>query len=173
MNHFLTHISAGLGLWNHCPVPLKFWVCIPLRRGVLDYHYVIKFVSDLRQVSGFLQILRFPPPIKLTATINWNIVERNNINICGVNLHDRPVYVPGICHYHFTFPLSLKSMGQLEECQIISFPWWWFVTRFLTRVFSNTHVPLVEQAWFSPDTAVSSTNKTDRYDKLKYCWKWC
>ena len=32
-------------------------------------HYVIKFVSDLQQVSGFLQVLRFPPPIKLTATI--------------------------------------------------------------------------------------------------------
>jgi hypothetical protein len=32
-------------------------------------HYVIKFVSDLRQVSGFLLILRWPPPIKLTATI--------------------------------------------------------------------------------------------------------
>jgi hypothetical protein len=32
-------------------------------------HYVIKFVSDLRQVSGFLPVLRFPPPIKLTATI--------------------------------------------------------------------------------------------------------
>jgi hypothetical protein len=32
-------------------------------------HYVIKFVSDLRQVSGFLQVFRFPPPIKLTATI--------------------------------------------------------------------------------------------------------
>jgi len=32
-------------------------------------HYVIKFVSDLRQVGGFLRILRFPPPIKLTATI--------------------------------------------------------------------------------------------------------
>jgi hypothetical protein len=31
-------------------------------------HYV-KFVSDLRQVSGFLRVLRFPPPIKLTATI--------------------------------------------------------------------------------------------------------
>jgi hypothetical protein len=25
---------------------------------------VIKFVSDLRQVDGFLQVLRFPPPIK-------------------------------------------------------------------------------------------------------------
>ena len=29
-------------------------------------YYVIKFVSDLRQVGGFL---RFPPPIKLTSTI--------------------------------------------------------------------------------------------------------
>jgi hypothetical protein len=32
-------------------------------------HYVIKFVSDLRQVSGFLRVLWFPPPIKLTAMI--------------------------------------------------------------------------------------------------------
>jgi hypothetical protein len=32
-------------------------------------YYEIKFVSDLRQVCGFLQVLRFPPPIKLTATI--------------------------------------------------------------------------------------------------------
>ena len=31
--------------------------------------YVIKFVGDLRQVGGFLQVLRFPPPIKLTATM--------------------------------------------------------------------------------------------------------
>jgi hypothetical protein len=28
--------------------------------------YVIKFVSDLLQVGGFLRVLRFPPPIKLT-----------------------------------------------------------------------------------------------------------
>jgi hypothetical protein len=32
-------------------------------------HYVIKFVSDLRQVAGFLRVRLFPPPIKLTATI--------------------------------------------------------------------------------------------------------
>jgi hypothetical protein len=36
--------------------------------GIL--HYVIMFVSDLlRQVGGFLWVLWFPPPIKLTATI--------------------------------------------------------------------------------------------------------
>ena len=32
-------------------------------------HYVIKFVSGLRQVCGFLQVFLFPPPGKLTATI--------------------------------------------------------------------------------------------------------
>jgi len=32
-------------------------------------HYVIEFVSDLRQVYGFLWVLWFPPPIKLTASI--------------------------------------------------------------------------------------------------------
>jgi len=32
-------------------------------------HYVIRFVSDLRQVGGFLWVLRFPPPIKLIAKI--------------------------------------------------------------------------------------------------------
>ena len=30
-------------------------------------HYVINFVSDLCQVSGFLWVLRFPQPKKLTA----------------------------------------------------------------------------------------------------------
>ena len=32
-------------------------------------HYVIKFVSDLRQVFGFSQVFRFPPAIKLIAMI--------------------------------------------------------------------------------------------------------
>ena len=32
-------------------------------------HYVIEFVSDLWQVGGSLRVLRFHPPIKMTATI--------------------------------------------------------------------------------------------------------
>jgi hypothetical protein len=31
--------------------------------------YVVEFVSYLRQVGGFLRVLRFHPPTKLTATI--------------------------------------------------------------------------------------------------------
>jgi cytochrome c biogenesis protein ResB len=36
---------------------------------LINDHYVIKFISDLQQVSGFLWVLWFPPPIKLTASI--------------------------------------------------------------------------------------------------------
>jgi hypothetical protein len=38
-------------------------------KGVTTQNYVIKFVSDLRQVGGFLRIFRFPPLITLSATI--------------------------------------------------------------------------------------------------------
>jgi hypothetical protein len=33
------------------------------------HEYVMKFVSDLRQIGGFLWVLRFPSPIKLTTMI--------------------------------------------------------------------------------------------------------
>jgi hypothetical protein len=54
---------------NQWPSPLKLRVWILLGQVYVIQHYVIKFVSDLRQVGGFLRILRFPPPIKLIATI--------------------------------------------------------------------------------------------------------
>jgi hypothetical protein len=44
------------------------------------YLHNLEFVSDLRQVGGFLRVLRFPPPIKLIATsprYNLNIVEHH------------------------------------------------------------------------------------------------
>ena len=46
------------------------WCCeFESRSGRGVQHYVIKFLSDLRQVGGFLRILWFLPPIKMTATI--------------------------------------------------------------------------------------------------------
>ena len=46
------------------------WCCgFDCRSGRGVQHYVIKFVSDLRQVGGFFRILRFPPTIKPLATI--------------------------------------------------------------------------------------------------------
>jgi hypothetical protein len=51
-------------------VPSNDWnnICCEFesRSGRGVQHYVIKFVSDMRQVDGFLRVFRFPPPIKLT-----------------------------------------------------------------------------------------------------------
>jgi len=42
-------------------------------------HYVIKFVGDLRKVGGFLWVLRFPPPIKLTSLIEQKYIVESGI----------------------------------------------------------------------------------------------
>ena len=42
---------------NQCLSPLGYEV-------YMIQHYVIKFVSDLQQVGGFLRVLQFPPSIK-------------------------------------------------------------------------------------------------------------
>jgi hypothetical protein len=39
------------------------WCEFKSRSGWGVQHYVIKFVNDLRQVGGFLRVLRFPPPV--------------------------------------------------------------------------------------------------------------
>jgi hypothetical protein len=43
-------------------------------------HYVIKFVSNLRQVGGFLLVLRFPPPIELTCNDITEILLKMALN---------------------------------------------------------------------------------------------
>jgi len=49
---------------------IKFVSLNPVHSDVYSIqHYVIKFVSDFRQVGGFLRVLWFPPSIKLTTAI--------------------------------------------------------------------------------------------------------
>jgi hypothetical protein len=49
--------------------PLTLWVWNPFHCEVHSIqHYVIKFIRYLRQVSCFIQVLWFPPPIKVTST---------------------------------------------------------------------------------------------------------
>jgi hypothetical protein len=52
------------------PITIKVVSSNPAHGEVYSIpQFEIKFVGDLRHVSGFLQVLRFPPPIKLTSTI--------------------------------------------------------------------------------------------------------
>jgi hypothetical protein len=60
---------------------IKYVSSNPAHREVYSIqHYVIKFVSDFRQVGGFLRGLRFPPPVKLSATIYLNGVKHHKPN---------------------------------------------------------------------------------------------
>jgi hypothetical protein len=58
--------TYAISAYHHlcCEFESRSW------RSVLDTTLCDNFVNDLRQVGGFLLVLRFPPTIKLTATIS-------------------------------------------------------------------------------------------------------
>ena len=66
----LFHNIGGGRHVQSVPITTKIVSLNPAHGAVYSIpHYVIKFVSDFRQAHGFLWVLQFPPPIKLTATI--------------------------------------------------------------------------------------------------------
>ena len=77
-------------LCNQCLSPLQLRSNL-VHDKVYSIHYVIKFVSDLRQVGDFLHVIWFPPPIKLTAMIYILSVENMNLDMTlnGVLLYIR------------------------------------------------------------------------------------
>jgi hypothetical protein len=50
--------TYGIGTYHHCEFESRSGDVYSIQ------HYVIKFVSDLRQVVGFLRVLQFLPPIR-------------------------------------------------------------------------------------------------------------
>jgi hypothetical protein len=50
---------------------------------------VIKLVSDLRQVSGFIQVFQFPPSIKLTAKPTIVQLAKGSVEEVQFKVHDR------------------------------------------------------------------------------------
>jgi hypothetical protein len=62
-------------------------------------HYLIKIFNDFWQVSGFLWVLLFPPPINSPPQYIWNIVESgvkrhnlNPINYCIIWIGPWPIW---------------------------------------------------------------------------------
>ena len=62
----ITTSAISVNHHKRCEFESRSEVCIYIYS--IQY-YVIKFVNDLKQVAGFLRVLRFPPPIQLTDTI--------------------------------------------------------------------------------------------------------
>ena len=64
--------------------------------------YVIEFVSDLRQVCRFLQVLQFPLQIKLISTCLTEILLKVALNTTTLTLTIQRciyIYIPN-CNYH-------------------------------------------------------------------------
>jgi hypothetical protein len=49
---------------------IQMYLLRPPMPSAFHQHYVIKFVSDLRQVGGFLRVFRLPPPIIFTNVLS-------------------------------------------------------------------------------------------------------
>jgi len=83
-------------------------------RGSLDttLPYVIKFVSDLRQVCSFIRVLRFPPQKKWLQRNNWNIVES------GITHHklNSVTLVSQLSNFWILFWYSYSKNSQWEHC---------------------------------------------------------
>jgi hypothetical protein len=89
------------------PTLLKLWVLTLCMAKCTRYNdYVIKFVSDLRQVGDFLGVLWFPP------RYNWNIVE-SGVTHHKPNLFSKLRIVTGIynkdMYTYLPTPESQKS----------------------------------------------------------------
>jgi hypothetical protein len=70
--------SYGSWIYNCAisPISTKVVSSCPVHGEVYSMQpYVIKFVSDLRQVGGFLLVVRFPLPLNWPPRYTWNIVE--------------------------------------------------------------------------------------------------
>ena len=81
--------------------------------------YNIMFVSDLRKVGGFLRVLRFPPTIKLTATIIIEILLKVALNTIILKIID------SFDINTTTFNCINKSIFLKNVENLILYFWWW------------------------------------------------
>ena len=73
---------------------------------------MIKFVNDLRQVVGFLSVLRFPPLIKLTATLLKVALNTITLSLTPYNTSSIKNYIHQNDFFFFTAD-QLKAVDNL------------------------------------------------------------
>ena len=83
--------------------------------GVLIQHYVIKFVSDLGQVNGFLRVLQFSPPIKLTDILLKGALKTIN------HLPQQPSFISIAQQSIFFNKIILKNIPALIYKQFLCY----------------------------------------------------
>jgi len=101
------------------------WCCeFESRSGRGVQHHMIKFVSDLRQVGGFLRVLRFPPPIitdlhditEILLQVELNTIKQTNKQTEHKIFHQIGWHIYNK-YYTLTFILLLHLNNCLPICK--------------------------------------------------------
>jgi hypothetical protein len=93
----------------------RHWCCeFESQWGWGDLHYVINSISDLWQVGGFHRVLRFPPPIKLTATMYRDSSGKFMVFLVVVcksrsSIHLKLLKSDSICNFYTN--LNIEKIG--------------------------------------------------------------
>jgi hypothetical protein len=96
------------------PITTKVVSLKPIHGEVYSIqHYMIKFVSNLQQVGGFLWVLRFPPPKNWPPRYNWNIVES------GVKYHKPTHFYYNISEVQIDESTVIKTVLPDMRCNIL------------------------------------------------------
>jgi hypothetical protein len=137
-------------------VVIVWWLDLqlPMQSGRGVQHYVIKFVSDLRQLCGFLWV-PWAPVLNL-----WHIVFR--FNGCDDGLHSK--FFPEIQKTHLW-----RNSNLMFKWGCI---WWVLFVCLMTYAIRARCTTLCDKicqwlataVWISLGPPISSTNKTDRHD---------
>ena len=133
---------------NQCLSPLKLWVRTPFMARCTRYnHYVIKFVSDLRQIGGFLWVLRFPPANKTGRHDITEILLKVALNAININQPWPGYKDSGIAqNYH----LPLDKFVTLYFLNIVTYN----LIPVKVLEFSTTHSGIHLRHWVSIFTSI-------------------
>jgi hypothetical protein len=98
-------------------------------------HYVLKFVSDLRKVSGFLQVLQFRPPRKLTLNprpLNnnfgydkWRLSINENFSILELQFWKTTSVLHLVDLLQILYTLNINSINSRYVIVLWPFCWKW------------------------------------------------
>ena len=106
----------------------------------------------MQQIGGFLRVLQFPPPIKLKAMINWNIVE-SGVKHHNYNHH----YV--LTHIYFFLTVDVLVLQRQRVRKVLRHNW------------QATLQELVQDWVLNWDLLILEKNYAD-YLKHLFLYKW-
>jgi hypothetical protein len=141
----------------------------------------MKLVNYLLMGCGLLQVVWFPPSIKLTSPFQrWHNIGLYfviiKILLCQLSIRlFRIISIPSkFCYFRLPdHVISMECLALNFRCQCTQQKLqWWFKCQVFGVKYEACKL-LTDGLWFTSSSLISSINKTDHRNIQKYCLKWC